>query len=488
MKTYRIEIEGLVQGVGFRPFVFRLASGMGLKGSVENHTSGVRIFLNSNNGYPYGFIDRLRSEAPLQSHIESVECFASEPLEFSDFSIVASRDISDEVTRISPDIAICSDCLHDLDNQKHRKGYPLINCTNCGPRFSIVMGVPYDRKKTTMSEFEMCTVCSTEYNNVYDRRFHAQPVACNQCGPRYRLNSKGETISGTEAIVKASAAVIESGGIVAVKGTGGYHLVCNAMNEKAVYALRHAKGREDKPFAVMCRDIEAVRQIAVICDGETAALASWQKPVMILEDRGVVAPSVSNGLRTVGVILPYMPFHYLLFRELNTSAIVFTSANMAGEPVITGDREAAGSLEVMCNAIVSYNREIYNRTDDSVARFIAGEPRLSRRSRGYAPSPVRTDHVTEGIFGAGAELSNCFAIGRNDEVILSQHIGDLRNSATMEFYESAYRRFSEMFRFRPSLLACDMHPDYLSSAFAGNLAYEKRLPLINVQHHHAQNG
>ena len=485
MKTFRIDIEGLVQGVGFRPFVYKLAASMGLMGTVENMNTGVRVFLNSDNGSLDRFIEIVRSEAPSQSHVESMTSNEVSPMSFASFSIVTSHSTSEEVTRISPDIAVCPDCLADMISQPHRLGYPLINCTNCGPRFSIIRGVPYDRPVTTMAEFKMCGKCTTEYNDVIDRRFHAQPIACNDCGPYYSMSVNGAEIRGTGEIVAAAARFINEGGIIALKGTGGYHLVCDAMNNETVTELRSLKGREGKPFAVMCHNIDIVREIAIPGAEEIKALQTWQRPVLLLEGRNAVAPAVSNGLATVGVVLPYMPLHYLLLKEIFSGVVVFTSANLAEEPVITDDGEAALKLGKIAGALISYNREIYNRTDDSVGRYIAGEVRITRRSRGYSPTPVKLDFDAEGIFGAGAELANCFGIGKGRSLILSQHIGDLKNAPAMDFYETAFSRFAGMFRFTPSLIARDLHPDYMSSVFADTLSNRLAIPVVMVQHHHA---
>ncbi|MBS0011503.1 MAG: carbamoyltransferase HypF [Bacteroidales bacterium] len=485
MKTFMIEIEGLVQGVGFRPFVYKLASSMGLEGTVENINRGVRVILNCSNGSLDMFVDRIGSEAPVQAHVESILVNEIPPAIFKGFLIKSSNNLSQEVTRISPDIAVCDDCLADMEGQEHRIAYPLINCTNCGPRFSIIKGVPYDRPMTSMEPFEMCARCRKEYNDPHNRRFHAQPVACNNCGPVYSMLTGGGELNSVSDISRQAARIIDDGGILALKGTGGYHLVCDAMNEEAVALMREAKVREGKPFAVMCRDKDHVNKIARPGPEELETLYSWQRPVLIMESRNLVAPSVSNGLDTVGVIMPYMPFHYLLFGKLKTGVIVFTSANLAEEPVITNDEEARIKLGNITDAVIKYNRDIYNRTDDSVGRFIAGELRILRRSRGYAPTPLKIDFDAEGIFGAGAELTNCFGMGKGKNLILSQHIGDLKNAATLEFYNTAYKRFAGMFRFRPGLVARDLHPDYLSSVFAEKIAGEEGIPLTMVQHHHA---
>ncbi len=485
METFKINIEGLVQGVGFRPFVYKLAYSMGIAGTVENLNTGVRIFINADDSTHKRFLKRIGEEAPRQARIDTVNSEKISAREYYGFSIVSSASLSDAVTGISPDIAVCDECLADMAAQNHRIKYPLINCTNCGPRFSIIREVPYDRSKTTMSEFIMCDRCSGEYADVYDRRFHAQPVACNNCGPEYSMLYKGLIVRDIDEILQRTSEIIDTSGVIALKGTGGYHLVCDGLNENAVATLRKRKQREGKPFAVMCRDMEEVRNICTLSKIEEDTLNSWQRPVVILEGKGIVAPSVSNNLGSVGVILPYMPFHYLLFNILKCSVIVFTSANLSEEPVLTDDIESQTKLSGIADAIVLYNREIHNRTDDSVVRIMGGGPVLMRRSRGYAPSPVKLQVNTEGVFGAGAELTNCFALGKGFELILSQHIGDLRNAATLEFYSTAIERFSRMFRFSPKVVVRDIHPDYLSSVFADDLASQNSAPVVQVQHHHA---
>ncbi len=485
MNTYRIQIEGLVQGVGFRPFVYRLANSLSLAGSVENRNNGVFIFVNTDPGGLDNFIGNIKTLAPLHSRIDSISVEITEFKEFPGFSIIKSENVSREITSISPDIAVCDDCLRDMELQEHRIGYPLINCTNCGPRFSIIKGVPYDRSMTTMAGFTMCEKCDSEYKDINDRRFHAQPVACNNCGPVYTIHYQSKSENRIDLITSQASGIIESGKVIALKGTGGYHLVCDAYNEKTITGLRITKLREGKPFAVMCRDIREVNKIAILSDNEKDLMTSWKRPVVLLESRNILASSVSNGLNTVGVILPYMPFHYLLFQKLKTGTILFTSANFSDEPVIIDDQVALSLIPWLAKAVITYNRDIYNRTDDSVTRIIKNREFIIRRSRGYAPAPVTLKIKTEGIFGAGAELTNCFAIGKGKQVILSQHIGDLKNSSTLDFYKTSYERFSEMFRFRPEVICRDMHPDYLSSSFADQIAREQNVAVEYVQHHHA---
>ena len=485
MITLKIHISGLVQGVGFRPFIYNLARREGIVGIVENRNDGVVIHASADQEIMNRFKSAILEEAPAVSRIDEIN--AEElPLEnYDSFIIKKSESISGEVTGVSPDIASCDKCLEDMLSQKHRINYPLINCTNCGPRFTIIREIPYDRSMTTMAPFEMCDMCRSEYEDVDDRRFHAQPLACNDCGPVYSIIGEREDSGGIIQIVRNIAEAIERGEIVALKGTGGYHLVCDACNQEAVELLRKRKNRDSKPFAVMCRDIETVKDIAYIDAEETKLLKSWMRPVVLLSSKNRLADSVSCNLSTAGIILPYMPVHYMIFKELKISTIVFTSANLSDEPVIICDKIAEGKLAGIADLIVSYNREIYNRADDSVARVMAGHPVVLRRSRSYVPSSIRMQIKTEGIFAAGAELVNTFAIGKGNEVIMSQYIGDLKNEQTFEFYKESYDRFKRLFRFNPGIVASDLHPDYLSSEFASNLANEKSIPHIRVQHHHA---
>ena len=485
MNTYRIKIEGLVQGVGFRPFIYRLTGSLKLCGTVENRNNGVFIFLNSTSIGLENLIKKIKKQAPQHSKIDKISIEKIEDIQYSGFSIITSGNVSDEITNISPDIAVCADCLADMEFQDHRRDYPLINCTNCGPRFSIMKGVPYDRSITTMAEFEMCVRCSKEYKDITDRRFHAQPVACNCCGPSYTIHLKNKNDSNISYITSKASQLITEGSVISLKGTGGYHLLCDANIEETVRNLRMSKGREEKPFAIMCRDIFAVENIAFVSSKENAIITSWRRPVVLLESKRLLAPSVSNGLNTVGIVLPYMPFHYLLFKELKIDSIIFTSANFSDEPVVISDDIALAEFPKLATAVITYNREIFNRTDDSVCRLIKGKEFIIRRSRGYAPSPVKLSLRTEGIFGAGAELTNCFAIGKGKQIILSQHIGDLKNTETFDFYRTSYKRFSKMFRFNPEIIAKDLHPDYLSSSFAEQLASELNISIENVQHHHA---
>ncbi len=471
--------------MGFRPFVFRLAHSLNLKGLVDNRTNCVRISIEGHAQKLSEFLKLLVFSAPPASQIKSVEINSCKPIGYKDFRIAPSTDGGQFVTEISPDIAVCSDCLADLQNDPARIDYPLVNCTNCGPRFTIITDLPYDRHNTSMRDFGMCEKCEKEYNNVFDRRFHAQPVACNHCGPNYVYEENGRRITKIGEILSAVARRINEGGAVAVKGQGGYHLICDALNTRAVESLRMKKHRDAKPFAVMFSNIETLLQYCFADNSELEELTSWRRPIVILRQKSDLPRAVNSGLGTVGAILPYMPLHYMLFRCLETPAIVFTSGNLSEEPVIKDDDKARKLLLPITGALLLYNREIVNRADDSVVKFIAGKPRLIRRSRGYVPAPVDLEFNVEGIFALGAEQKNCFCIGRENQAIMSQHIGDLKNLSAYEFLREAVDRFCRMFRFKPEIIASDMHPDYLSTVYAEMLHQQLGIPLIKVQHHHA---
>ena len=481
LETYQIHIQGLVQGVGFRPYIYRQAHKFGLVGWVENSNDGVFIRTNIHPLKLEEFLSAIKNEAPIASSIYSINFQKIPTEEFSGFEIIKSRNKSDEITEVSPDIGVCKDCLADLKVQTHRINYPFINCTNCGPRFTIIKDLPYDREKTSMSPFEMCEECRSEYSDVLDRRFHAQPVACMHCGPQYQLHLNEGIINDFDQIIFNVCQLLEKGEIVAIKGLGGYHLACDAQNEEVVKKLRKAKNRDGKPFAVMFRDISSLKIFTECNPTEEKHLTSWRNPILLLKDKNKLAPSVSVGFHTTGSMLPYMPFHYLLFQQLQLPVIVLTSGNISDEPIIIDNQDALEKLGSISSAVLTYNRDIHNRTDDSVA-FVSNEKsRLIRRSRSYVPSPVRLSFNAEGIFAAGAELVNCFCIGKADQAILSQHIGDLKNLETLEFYTESVARFQQLFRFKPTLVVHDLHPDYLSTKYAKEL----NIAQIGVQHHHA---
>lgn len=482
---YEILVSGLVQGVGFRPFIRRLALKHCLNGEVVNRSDGVRIVLRCDLPAAMHFIDDIRKMAPPAANVRSVEFDPAEVRNYGGFTINPSVDDGMTITEVSPDIAVCEECLSDLGNDPGRIDYPFVNCTNCGPRFTIVRALPYDRAATTMSPFRMCPSCAAEYSDINDRRYHAQPVACNRCGPVYSLMADGKEVTDMLTILQAIADRIAAGESVAIKSTGGYNLMCDALSEVAVAGLRRRKQRDMKPFAVMFRDIETLRQYCLADGEEEALLQSWRRPILILGQKKPLAPSVSSGLNTTGAMLPHMPVHHMLFRSLKTPVVVLTSGNLSNEPIIISNSDALRDLMPVTGCVVSYNREINNRADDSVVRMCSGKPTIIRKSRGYVPQAVYLAADAEGIFAAGAEQKNSFCIGKGARAIMSQHIGDMKNVATYDYYTETFRLFSTLFRFVPSAVVCDMHPDYYPGRFAEELAEEKGVPLLRIQHHHA---
>ena len=487
-KSVNILVTGLVQGVGFRPFVFRIAGRSGLTGWVQNTNENVKIRVTGSVQNINSFITSLRKDAPPAAIIENISVTETEIISFTEFRILESHNVSEEITEISPDIAVCQQCLIDIEKPGTRLDFPFVNCTNCGPRFTIVEDLPYDRAKTTMKSFAMCPDCREEYETITDRRFHAQPVACNVCGPQYELIVKGKresNIIGT--IINRLAEYIDNEGIVLIKGLGGMHIACNAFNKAAVEKLRDLKKRDGKPFAVMFSDIHSLKQYSEVDAIEEKSLCSWRRPIVLLEmKRGTGQPAlpdnINAGLNMLGVMLPYLPVHYLLFRKLTTKAIILTSGNFSNEPILIDNADAIEKFSSITDALVLHNRDIFNRTDDSVVRIMDGHERILRRSRGYVPAPVRTSFNTEGIVAFGAELTNCFCVGKGDKAFLSQHIGDLQSAETTLFYEKSITQFIKLFRIKPSLLCTDMHPDYISTRTGLSFG---SLPLVMVQHHHA---
>lgn len=491
----KIFITGRVQGVGFRPFLFRMATEMGLQGWVMNTNEGVTLLIQGRSDLIHEFPRKIRSGAPSASRIISFRITAVRPTGLDDFQIRESRNISENITEISPDIAVCDACLDDLSHQPHRIAYPLINCTHCGPRYSIIRDLPYDRPNTTMDVFPMCELCEREYRDITDRRFHAQPVACNHCGPVYEFYEKGKLISTSmEEILARSGSVVMSGGILAIKGVGGFHLACDAFNSQAVADLRRKKRRETKPLAILFRDAEILSSFVRISAAEKRSLTSWQRPVVLLQMRpeppGRLAPALNEGLSTLGVMLPYMPFQVMLMRRLGTPAIVLTSGNFSEDPVVINNAQAMEVFSPVTDYLVTHERIIYNRVDDSVVRVIAGRERVIRRARGFCPDPIWLKDDVNGILAMGAELVNCFCIGKGQRAYLSPHIGDLKNPATQQCYRETIDRLVPLFRAGISGIVTDLHPEYFSSKHAESIREGlektgKKIFHLGVQHHHA---
>lgn len=530
----RIHITGIVQGVGFRPFIYGLAERYALKGWVRNTSAGVDIEVDGTGEAIQQFTAALTSENPPLARIDDLQFHPREANGFTSFQIIHSQSNEDEFQPISPDVCVCSDCLEELFNPDDRRyNYPFINCTNCGPRFTIIKDIPYDRPKTTMAHFTLCDECADEYNDPLDRRFHAQPVACPQCGPKVWLETSDEidfirtnglesaNISGCEAIFELIQR-LSDGQIIAIKGLGGFHLACDAKNHTAVAELRRRKLRVDKPFALMMADIVTIETHCYLNQAEQDLLLSRERPIVVLKrrEKSTIAEDVAPRQDTLGVMLPYTPLHYLIFpdhyrhtgivnNEKSTNlldALVMTSGNLSEEPIAVTNEEARERLGGLADAFLMHNRPIRTRCDDSVVRVFGGisyqgsqAPRIDknhqstntgttyplRRSRGYVPYPVYLPWRSPILLATGAELKNTFCITREKYAFLSQHIGDMENYETLQSFEEGIKHLENLFRVKPEAIAYDKHPDYLASRYALERAESEDLPSYGVQHHHA---
>jgi hydrogenase maturation protein HypF len=482
----RIVVEGVVQGVGFRPFIYALATRRRLAGWVRNTASGVEIEVEGPPDALEAFLGDLRGERPPLAHIERLREADVLPQGRDAFEIETSID-GDGYQPVSPDVATCPACLREImDPRDRRSGYPFTNCTDCGPRFTIIRAVPYDRPNTTMAAFIMCSRCRAEYEDPRDRRFHAQPNACPDCGPRLSLSdASGDPLPG-DALSEARRLLV-SGRIVAIKGVGGFHLACDATSEAAVSRLRERKGREGKPLAVMVADLRDAERLCVISTEERRLLTSTARPIVLLQTRQAsgVASSVAPGLARLGVMLPYSPLHHLLFNTPDGTLppLVMTSGNRSEEPIATDNGDALGRLSDIADAFLLHDRPIHVRCDDSVSRMAAGGEVPIRRSRGYAPFPVRLPFESRPVLAVGAELKSAVCVTRGPYAFMSPHIGDLENLEAYISYQGMVERMTELFRVQPVALAHDLHPDYFSTRYA--LGLNPALPRVAVQHHHA---
>ncbi|HJS98307.1 MAG TPA: carbamoyltransferase HypF [Terriglobales bacterium] len=494
-----IHVRGIVQGVGFRPYVYNLAHSHGLCGYVLNSSSGVTIEAEGLEEVLEEFIEEVRRHPPMLARIEAISVTDIAAQAEANFTIRESLAATDEFVLVSPDISTCDQCWHDcLDRANQRYGYPFTNCTNCGPRYTIIRDIPYDRPLTTMAEFRMCPRCQAEYDDPGNRRFHAQPNACPACGPSIALARDGSFLPGSPvfgygniavSILRDVREVLRHGSIVAIKGLGGFHLACDAENEAAVRLLRQRKKRSGKPFALMARNVEAAATFCEISAADRELLVSPQHPIVILPRRpdAAIAQAVAPGNNTVGVMLPYTPLQFFLFGEdpeqpPEFRALVMTSGNMSEEPIVTRNQEAWQRLGRVADWFLFHNRGIYMRVDDSVARTFEGRPRVLRRSRGYAPHPIALGSEMVELLACGAELKNTLCLTKGRYAILSQHIGDLDNYETLKFFEETLENLTKLFRVKPQAVAYDLHPLYLSSRYAQGLP---QLQKIGVQHHHA---
>jgi hydrogenase maturation protein HypF len=486
----RIHVTGVVQGVGFRPFVYALAQRLALTGWVRNTSGGVEIELDGPASALQAFVDGLSREAPPLARIDRITTETNPTQGFSAFSILASQPDPDSFQPISPDVGTCEDCLRELrDPADRRYRYPFINCTNCGPRFTIITDIPYDRPSTTMRAFALCPECAAEYGDPSDRRFHAQPVACPKCGPQIWLETQGEKPLAGEAALQAARRLLAGGSIVAIKGLGGFHLAVDALNEAAVTRLRQRKLRVDKAFALLLPDLAAVERHCTIGEVERTLLSGWERPIVVCRRRpgSPIAASVAPGQATLGVMLPYTPLHHLLIEPKTgfPEALVLTSGNLSEEPIATDNDQARRSLAALADAFLMHDRPIHVRCDDTVVRAFEGSEYPLRRSRGFAPYPVHLPWEPPSILGAGPELKSTFCLTRKGYAFLSQHIGDLENFETLESYQAGIAHLEQLFHVRIEAIACDLHPDYLATRYAQERAQREGLPLLGVQHHHA---
>ena len=489
----RIEIQGVVQGVGFRPFVYRMARRFAIHGWVLNSSGGVVIEAEAGEDELAGFLESLRLELPPLARIDRLTVAAQPACGDSDFVIQTSVAAAGRFALVPPDIATCSDCAADFSTPSNRRfAYPFTNCTNCGPRYTIIRDVPYDRPLTTMAPFPMCGDCQAEYQNPLDRRFHAEPNACPECGPSLALLS-GEELERAQPVfasAHASAAVLtrarqmlREGRILAIKGLGGFHLSCDASNETAVAMLRDRKRRNGKAFALMVASLDVAERICMLDEAARALLCGHTQPIVLLprRDDSPVAPSIAPGNKRLGLMLPYTPLHRLLFAG-GIEALVMTSGNMSEEPIVSRNEAAWPRLHTLADAFLLHNRDIRTRVDDSVFQIFEGREYPVRRSRGYAPDPIELANPMPEVLACGGELKNTFCLTKGRYAILSQHIGDLENLETMEFFEETLEHLRRFFRVNPVAVAHDLHPNYLGTRFA---LERSGLPPIGVQHHHA---
>jgi hydrogenase maturation protein HypF len=489
IKRQRIFITGRVQGVGFRPAVHRIANRVGVTGFIYNDTKGVIIELQGAQEKIEEFSAALQGkDKPPLAEITSYEATDIAPVKVEDkFTIRSSKSKGTALSQVTADMAVCEDCLAEMiDKKNFRYRYPFINCTNCGPRYSIVKTIPYDRCNTTMSVFEMCGKCAAQYKDIKYRRFHAQPVACPICGPKIWLtDASGETIkTGTNEVIAETARLLLEGKIVAMKGVGGFHLSVDALNDEAVRRLRERKRRDYKPFAMMTASIQSIKEYAVVSKGAEKVLKSPQSPIVLLPKRknSTIAPSVAKGVNTFGFMLCYAPLHHLLFAE-GIKVLVMTSGNISDEPLICKNEQALEKLGGVANAFLMHDREIYRQVDDSIIHFVDEQPVPIRRARGYVPSPVFIkESCNEHVFAAGADMKNTFCFVKQNQIICSEHVGELEDAEVHHHYIKSIEHLRKLFEVEPKVAVCDLHPGYLSAQYTLSMPSVKT---IQVQHHWA---
>jgi hydrogenase maturation protein HypF len=480
----RVSVRGVVQGVGFRPFVYRLAREHNLKGWVRNTSGNVEIEVEGEEENLRSFLSALEAQPPPMARIESVETTFYPPRGYTEFQIGQSLSREGQYQLVSPDIATCPDCKQEIFSPADRRfGYPFTNCTNCGPRFTIIEDIPYDRPQTTMRQFKMCPRCQREYDDPLDRRFHAQPNACPDCGPSLELVDGGGKVVRGKDVIRAASGLLKEGKILAVKGLGGFQLACDATSGEAVNALRARKRRPSKPLAVMMGTIKGIEKHCLVSPEERKLLESPQSPIVLLrwKQGSDIAKEVAPGLKYLGVMLPYTPLHHLLLKETDLP-LVMTSGNLSEEPIAKDNDEALRRLGGIADYFLLHNRDIYARYDDSVC-MVEDVPQVIRRARGYAPYPIFLPFRAKQILACGAEDKNTFCLTKDEHAFLSQHIGDMENEETLGHFENTIELYKKLFRVEPEIIAYDMHPEYLATKYA--LETGANLKLVPIQHHHA---
>ncbi len=490
LTALRIEICGIVQGVGFRPFVYNLADRLNLTGWVRNTSSGVEIEINGESQAVQSFQQELQNHPPVLARIDTILITPIQPNNATRFEILTSQAQPGQFLPVSPDVSVCPDCQRELFDPKDRRyRYPFINCTNCGPRFTIVKDIPYDRPNTTMAGFPLCPDCRKEYENPHDRRFHAQPVACPVCGPHLTMIAGGRIVASHEDALHIARKYLKDGKILAIKGLGGYHLACDAANPAAVIELRKRKKRSDKPFALMVFDRAALEHHALITPEDWALLTSPAHPIVLFDKltSSDVVPDAAPNQHTLGIMLPYTPLHLLLLEPAPgfPNIFVMTSGNLSEEPIAYDDEDAFTRLSPLADAFLLNNRPIQTRVDDSVVRTFHKQSYPIRRSRGYAPDPIFISREIPPLLAAGAELKNVFCHTRDHYAFLSHHIGDMENFETYQSFEEGIAHMERLFRIQPERIACDLHPNYLATRYAHQRSQQENIPLVEVQHHHA---
>ena len=491
MITIKVQVVGIVQGVGFRPFVYNLALKHNIKGWVNNDEKGVNIFLYAKEDDIQNFISELKSNPPILSKIDSINIKEiTKKQEYKNFEIIQSSSSKNKSTIISADIAICEDCIADInDSFNHRYNYSLTNCTNCGPRYSIIQTVPYDRCNTSMRSFNLCPKCKEEYENPLDRRYHAQPVSCEVCGPNVTMYNKNNTIlyNNIEAIEK-TALMIKEGYVIAVKGLGGFHLICDATNDNVVNTLRINKNRPLKPYALLFKDINSIKDYTIVNLKEEEILTSKEKPIVLLDSKNnsILSKYIAPNVNKLGCFIAYTGIHHMLFRYLKTP-IIATSANLKDEPIIRGKEEIFEKLSGVVDFVLDYNRDIINTCDDSIIQVVKNYNIKLRNARAYAPTPIKLDKkIEKKILSLGANQKSTISLAFENNLILSPHIGDLNSIQAVEYFERTINTFKNFYDFEPEVVICDKHPNYESTKFAFKLKEKNpNIKLIQIQHHYS---